>query len=67
LDQRSVVPQMMWIDRKGMVRAQTPAAGDMSMLTETYYRQTIATLLAEPATESMSGKQARRPAASSKR
>ena len=67
LDQRSVVPQMIWIDRKGMVRAQTPSAGDMSMLTETYYRQMITTLLAEPATESTSGKPARRPAANSKR
>lgn len=39
---------MMWIDRKGNVRAQTPPTGDGNMLTMDYYRKTIATLLAEP-------------------
>lgn len=59
MDQRTVVPQMVWIDRKGMVRAQTPSIGDENMLTEQYYRQTITTLLAEPGP-------ARRPPASSR-
>src|SRR5579884_667864 len=45
--ERSVVPQMIWIDRKGVIRAQTPATGDESMLTEAFYRQEITTLLAE--------------------
>ncbi len=48
LDQHLVVPQMIWIDRKGVVRAQTPVAGDHNLLTESYYRQMITTLLAEP-------------------
>jgi peroxiredoxin len=48
MDQRTVVPQMAWIDRKGMVRAQTPSIGDENMMTEAYYRQMITTLLAEP-------------------
>lgn len=48
LDQHLVVPQMVWIDRKGVVRAQTPAEGDHNMMTDAYYRQMITTLLAEP-------------------
>jgi peroxiredoxin len=48
MDQRTVVPQMVWIDRKGIVRAQTPSIGDENMMTEPYYRQMITTLLAEP-------------------
>jgi hypothetical protein len=48
MDQRTVVPQMAWIDRKGMVRAQTPSIGDENMMTEAYYRQMITTLVAEP-------------------
>jgi peroxiredoxin len=57
MDQRTVVPQMVWIDRKGLVRAQTPSIGDENMMTDAYYRQMITSLLAEPA---------RRSAASSK-
>ena len=48
MDQRTVVPQMVWIDRKSVVRAQTPSIGDENMMTEPYYRQMITTLLAEP-------------------
>jgi thiol-disulfide isomerase/thioredoxin len=48
MDQRTVVPQMVWIDRKGIIRAQTPSIGDENMMTEAYYRQMITTLLAEP-------------------
>ena len=46
--ERSVVPQLVWIDRKGVVRSQTPALGDDSMLKEPYWRQMIETLLKEP-------------------
>src|SRR5437763_9272192 len=35
---RSVVPQILWIDRKGMIRSQTPPLGDEKMLTEKYWR-----------------------------
>ncbi len=49
MDTRLVVPQMLWIDRKGVVRAQTPSVGDENMLTDAYFRKTIANLLAEPA------------------
>lgn len=49
MDTRTVVPQMVWIDRKGNVRAQTPPAGDGNMLSIDYYRKMITTLLAEPA------------------
>jgi hypothetical protein len=48
IDQRVVVPQIVWIDRKGMVRSQTPATGDVSMLSEQYFRRMLGTLLAEP-------------------
>lgn len=48
IDQRVVVPQVVWIDRKGMVRSQTPATGDASMLSEQYFRRMLGTLLAEP-------------------
>lgn len=46
---RSVVPQILWIDRKGMIRSQTPAIGDNAeMLTEQYWRKMIETLTSEP-------------------
>jgi len=48
MDQRVVVPQILWIDRKGMIRSQTPPTGDLSMLSEQYFRKMAATLLAEP-------------------
>jgi thiol-disulfide isomerase/thioredoxin len=44
---RTVVPQIIWIDRKGMIRSQTPALGDEKLLNEAYWRQEIETLLAE--------------------
>lgn len=49
MDQRTVVPQMVWIDRKGVIRAQTPPEGDVNMLSMEYYTKMIKTLLAEPA------------------
>ncbi len=45
--ERLMVPQMMWIDRKGTIRAQTPQEGDANMLEESYYRSEIEKLLAE--------------------
>lgn len=47
---RSVVPQIVWIDRKGMIRSQTPPIGDEKMLTEKYWREMIETLTSEPET-----------------
>src|SRR5438105_4789715 len=47
---RFVVPQMVWIDRKGMVRGKTlPAGTDTDHYNETYWRQMIETLTKEPA------------------
>jgi len=47
--ERSVVPQIVWIDKKGMIRSQTPAMGDEKMLEEPFWREEIETLLKEPA------------------
>src|SRR5580704_6656231 len=48
--ERYVVPQIVWIDRKGMIRSQTlPVTGDEQMRTEPYWRNMIETLLKEPA------------------
>ena len=48
--QRYVVPQIVWIDRKGMIRAQTaPLEDDPKVRTEPYWREMIETLLKEPA------------------
>ena len=47
---RSVVPQIVWIDRKGMIRSQTPPLGDEKMLSEKYWREMIETLTSEPET-----------------
>lgn len=47
---RYVVPQIVWIDRKGEIRSQTPPAGDdNSQYQESYWRNMIETLLKEPA------------------
>ena len=49
--ERYTVPQIVWIDRKGNIRAQTPAAGDdPTQYQEGYWRNMIETLLKEPAT-----------------
>ncbi len=49
--ERYTVPQIVWIDRQGNIRSQTPSAGDDSSLyTEGYWRNMIETLLKEPAT-----------------
>jgi len=44
-----VVPQIVWIDRKGNIRSQTPPLGDDKLLKESYWREMIETLLKEPA------------------
>jgi peroxiredoxin len=49
---RSVVPQIIWIDRTGTIRSQTPAAGEESMLQEKFWREQIETLTAEHTTSS---------------
>ncbi len=47
--ERYVVPQIVWIDRKGMIRSQTPPLGDEKLLAEPYWREMIETLTKEPA------------------
>jgi len=48
--ERYVVPQICWIDRKGIIRSQTPATGgDEKLRTPSYWREMIETLLKEPA------------------
>ncbi|HLH00375.1 MAG TPA: redoxin domain-containing protein [Bryobacteraceae bacterium] len=50
---RYVVPQIVWIDRKGNIRAQTnPMGTDNKMYQEPYWRQMIETLTKEPTTTS---------------
>jgi len=49
--ERYTVPQIVWIDRKGNIRSETPSAGDdPTFYTEGYWRNMIETLLKEPAT-----------------
>jgi thiol-disulfide isomerase/thioredoxin len=49
--ERYTVPQIVWIDRKGNIRGETPSAGDDPKLyQESYWRNMIETLLKEPAT-----------------
>jgi thiol-disulfide isomerase/thioredoxin len=51
LTERYTVPQIVWIDRRGDIRSQTTAMGDVAELyTEGYWRNMIETLLKEPAT-----------------
>lgn len=42
-----VVPQVVVIDRKGMIRAQSPVKGDPNLQSETYMRDLLTKLLAE--------------------
>jgi peroxiredoxin len=46
--ERFVVPQIVWIDRKGMIRAETPPLGEEKQLSEAYWREMIETLTKEP-------------------
>ncbi|HMD49640.1 MAG TPA: TlpA disulfide reductase family protein [Bryobacteraceae bacterium] len=43
-----VVPQIVWIDRKGNIRSQTPPRGEDKLLQEAYWRSMIETLTKEP-------------------
>jgi hypothetical protein len=45
--ERWVVPQVTVIDRKGMIRAQTPYSGDPNLQTESYMRNLLDGLLKE--------------------
>jgi thiol-disulfide isomerase/thioredoxin len=48
--ERYTVPQIVWIDRKGNIRGETPSAGDdPTLYQESYWRNMIETLLKEPA------------------
>lgn len=44
---RTVVPQIVWIDRKGTIRSQTPPEGEEKLLQEAYWRQMIDQLTSE--------------------
>ena len=47
--ERFVVPQIVWIDRRGMVRSKTtPSGTDTDHYNETFWRQEIETLTKEP-------------------
>ena len=48
--ERWVVPQLVLIDRKGVVRYQTPALGAEEVQNEAWLREKIEELLKEPAT-----------------
>ena len=49
--ERYTVPQIVWIDRQGNIRSQTPPPATIRRLyTEGYWRNMIETLLKEPAT-----------------
>lgn len=45
--ERFVVPQIVWIDRKGNIRSKTPPMGDDAMLKEPYWREMIEMLTKE--------------------
>lgn len=47
-NKRWVVPEVVLIDRKGMIRYQTPYEGDDKLQDENYVRKMIADLLKEP-------------------
>ena len=46
--ERFVVPQIVWIDKKGNIRSQTSAMSEQKLLEEPYWREMIETLLKEP-------------------
>lgn len=56
--ERWVVPQVVVIDRKGMIRAQSPALGDPNLQDEAYMRNFLDNLLKEgaPATKARTAK-----------
>lgn len=61
--ERWVVPQVVLIDRKGVIRAQSGPLGDERLQTESYLREQIEALLKEPAASTRkSGTTAKRTA-----
>ncbi len=61
--ERSVVPQIVWIDKKGVVRSQTPPLGDEKLLQDSFWREQIETLLKEPGPSAKGGATHKRVAA----
>jgi peroxiredoxin len=53
---RSVVPQIVWIDKTGTIRSQTPAGGEESMLQEKYWREMIEMLTSDAKAPAPKGK-----------
>jgi hypothetical protein len=49
VSERFQVPQLVVIDRTGMIRAQSRPVGEMSLTDEAYLRNLVGTLLDEPA------------------
>ena len=66
LMERYVVPQIVWIDRKGNIRSQTPPLGDDKLLNEAYWRSMIDTLTKESSSGPVH-KTTAHPAASAKK
>jgi thiol-disulfide isomerase/thioredoxin len=56
------VPQIVFIDRKGMIRHQSLPRGDANTATETFMRKTIEGLLKEPAATATKPTTAKKPA-----
>ncbi len=63
---RYVVPQVVWIDRKGNIRSQTPPMGEDKMLQEAYWRNMIETLTKEPSGDAPSKTSTHRPTSAKK-
>jgi peroxiredoxin len=59
--ERWVVPQLVLIDRKGIIRKQTPPLGDEKMQEENSLRQQIESLLQESSTTKRAGAPKKRP------
>jgi peroxiredoxin len=55
------VPQIVFIDRKGMIRHQSLPQGDGNTATEAFMRQTIEKLLQEPAAAAPAKRAAKKP------
>ncbi len=66
--ERYTVPQIIWIDRRGNIRSETPSAGDdPQYYTEGYWRNMIETLLKEPAASTTHHTRLRQSASRSRR
>jgi len=61
-EERFVVPQVLIIDRKGVIRAQSPPLGDANLQDEGYLRKMIEGLLKEAPAKPMAAKPAAAPA-----